>query len=73
MAIPKSLKVIDEKKASRILAKHLAAGTGEYEYGYGSDFIYEGKMTKCGHPRMEMIRTTTIGVRKVYEHGLVCG
>lgn len=47
MAIPKTLKRIDEAKALKIISKHLKAGTGEYEYSDNQgDFIYKqsGKM-----------------------------
>lgn len=41
MAIPKTLKKIDEAKALAIINKHLKAGTGYYEYSNNQgDFIY---------------------------------
>jgi len=41
MAIPKTLKEIDAKKALALIKKHTEAGTGYYEYGPGSDFVYK--------------------------------
>ena len=41
MAIPKTLHPIDKEKAERAIAKHLADGTGDWEYEPGrSDFVY---------------------------------
>lgn len=41
MATPKTLKRIDADKAQALINKHLKLGTGYYESGEYSDFIYK--------------------------------
>jgi len=70
MAVPKTLKAIDEKKANSIINKHTKDGTGEWEYGaYESDFVYEGRQTKYGK-RYEMLRPFTYCGKTTWEHGV---
>lgn len=69
MAIPLTLKPIDEKKAMSIIKKH-KEGYWEYQ-PFNSDFIFEGRMTKYGYRRMEMIRADNICGRKTFEYGVV--
>lgn len=69
MAIPYTLKKIDEEKALSIINKH-KEGYWEYQ-PFNSDFIYEGRMTKFGYRRMEMIRVDNICGRRTYEHAVV--
>lgn len=42
MAIPKSLKALDSEKAKKLIAKHLKAKTGQWEYNepFVGDFVY---------------------------------
>lgn len=66
MAVPKILRPIDTEKAVKLIAKHLEAGTGWWEYAPGEgDFIYK---TEKG--RSMLIRET---MRNKYETGQVCG
>lgn len=72
MAIPKSLKEISESKALKIIAKHLKVGIGEWEGApWFSDFVYEGRLTKNGYRKREMIRISDITSKNIYEHGTV--
>lgn len=67
MAIPKTLKEITKEKALSIIKKH---PEGSWEGApMNSDFVYEGRMTKYGYHRMEMVRAST-GFREVFEHGV---
>ena len=69
MAIPKTLKSIDETKARKIIESH---PEGSWEGMYmNSDFIYDGKPMKGGYRRKEMIRVCNIFGRCIFSHGVV--
>lgn len=70
MAIPKTLKAIDQKKALGIIRLH---PEGYWDGApFHSDFIYNGRKTKYGYHRQEMIRAYDICGREKFEHGVVC-
>lgn len=69
MAIPKSLKRIDHQKAMNIIKKH---SEGYWEgTPFNSDFIYDGRMTKYGYKRSEMVRVSNICGSLIFEMGVV--
>lgn len=69
MAIPKTLKSIDEVKARKIIESHTE---GYWDGMYmNSDFIYEGRLTKGGFRRQEMIRVCRFFGRCTFSHGVV--
>ena len=71
MAIPKTLKEITKEKALSIIKKH---PEGSWEgVPMNSDFVYEGRMTKCGYRRNEMIRVSNLCGREICEHGVCAG
>lgn len=69
MAIPKRLTSITRDKAESIVKKH---PEGHWEGApWNSDFIYEGRMTKNGYHRYEMVRAYSTPSYSNYEHGVV--
>ena len=69
MAIPKTLKSIEETKARKIIESH---PEGYWDGMFmNSDFIYEGRLMKSGYRRQEMIRVCRVFNRCVFEHGVV--
>lgn len=70
MAIPKTIKEIDEVKARKIIESH---PEGQWDGMFmNSDFIYEGRMMpKWGYRRMEMVRVTCIMGKCFFEQGVV--
>ena len=67
MAIPKRLKEITKDKALSIIKKH---PEGSWDgVPMNSDFVYEGRMTKYGYRRLEMIRAYK-GYKETYEWGV---
>ena len=67
MAIPKTLKPIKKETALKTIAKHLKAGTGEWEGSPDySDFVYEQggkyKMIRPPSSRMDDYETGTVSM-----------
>lgn len=68
MAIPKRLKEITKENALSIIKKH---PEGSWEGApMNSDFVYEGRMTKYGYRRLEMIRVFKGCYKETYEWGV---
>lgn len=69
MATPKRLSPISREKAESIVKRH---PEGHWEgVPWNSDFVYEGRLTKYGYHRYEMIRAFTSNIYNSYEHGVV--